>query len=124
MADQERNAPRVNLTKPDDGPESNQSGTANYLEETSAEMAVPASYGRGNYAEQRETNQAAGGTGVGFAALILSILSLFVAPVLFGAVGIVLGFVARRRGATGLGSWAVGIGAISIVLGMFILPFF
>jgi hypothetical protein len=36
----------------------------------------------------------------------------------------VLGFVARRRGAEGLGAWAIGIGAISIILGMFILPFF
>ncbi|MEW8987757.1 MAG: DUF4190 domain-containing protein, partial [Bacillus sp. (in: firmicutes)] len=64
------------------------------------------------------------GTGIGFAAIIVSILSLFVAPILFGAVGIVLGFIARRRGATGLGSWAIGIGAISIIVGMFILPFF
>lgn len=124
MADQERKAPVVTLKKADDGIESNQSGTANYLEETSAEMAAPSMLGRGGYQVARERNEAAGGTGMGFAALILSILSLFVAPVLFGAVGIVLGFVARRRGATGLGSWAIGIGAISIILGMFILPFF
>ena len=35
-------------------------------------------------------------------ALALSILSLFVMPILFGAAGIVLGFIARRRGAKGL----------------------
>jgi hypothetical protein len=61
---------------------------------------------------------------MGYAAIALSILSLFVMPILFGAVGIVLGFMARRRGAEGLGAWAIGIGAISLVIGIFILPFF
>lgn len=124
MADQERKAPVVSLVKKDDQGvgTNNQSRTANYLEETSAEMAAPVSFGRG-YNADRETDTQ-GGTGIGFAAIILSILSLFVAPILFGAAGIVLGFIARRKGAQGLGSWAIGIGAVSIILGMFILPFF
>lgn len=122
MADQENKAPVVNLRKSEGNEDYNQSRTANYLEETSAEMVAPVSIGRG-YNEEREANTGAG-RGVGFAAIILSILSLFVAPILFGAAGIVLGFVARRRGAQGLGSWAIGIGAVSIILGMFILPFF
>lgn len=122
MADQEQRTPVVNLQKDDGAENYEQSRTANYLEETSAEMAAPASFGR-SYNVGRETNAGAG-RGIGFAAIILSILSLFVAPILFGAVGIVLGFIARRRGAQGLGSWAIGIGAVSIILGMFILPFF
>ncbi|MDQ0156366.1 DUF4190 domain-containing protein [Robertmurraya andreesenii] len=122
MADQEQKAPVVNLRK-DEGPHyDNQSRTANYLEETSAEMAAPASFGR-SYDVDRETDTGAG-RGMGFAAIILSILSLFVAPILFGAAGIVLGFIARRRGAQALGSWAIGIGVVSIIIGMFVLPFF
>jgi hypothetical protein len=97
--------------------------TSEYREETAAEIAAPAPLIRGREHEE-EREKAAGGTGIGTLALILSILSLFVLPILFGAAGIVLGFVARRRGATGLGAWAIGIGAISIVIGIFILPFF
>jgi hypothetical protein len=96
---------------------------AEYKEETAAEIAAPVPLVRNR---DREVNRerAEGGTGMGWAALVLSILSLFVMPILFGAAGIVLGFVARRRGAEGLGAWAIGIGAISIIVGIFILPFF
>ncbi|WP_342432330.1 DUF4190 domain-containing protein [Neobacillus sp. FSL H8-0543] len=96
-----------------------------YREETAAEIAAPVPVIRkrdnGNSSSETKTNA---GTGMGYAALALSILSLFVMPILFGAVGIVLGFMARRRGAEGLGAWAIGIGAISLVIGIFILPFF
>jgi hypothetical protein len=65
-----------------------------------------------------------GGRGIGGLALALSILSLFVLPIVLGAAGIIIGFIARRRGATTLGAWAIGIGAVSIIVGMFVLPFF
>lgn len=95
-------------------------------EETAAEIAAPVPVFRDRDRENTEhTNErAAGGAGLGTLALALSILSLFVLPILFGAAGIVLGFVARRRGAEGLGAWAIGIGAVSIIIGIFILPFF
>ena len=94
-----------------------------FREETAAEIAAPISFGRRRgYDDLR--GKAEGGTGTGYVALALSIISLFVLPILFGAVGIVLGFIARRRGAEGLGAWAIGVGAVSIVLGIFILPFF
>ncbi|MFK9093309.1 hypothetical protein [Bacillus salipaludis] len=94
-----------------------------YREETAAEIAAPVpTVRRKERDDSRE--RTAGGTGMGTLALALSILSLFVMPILFGAAGIVLGFVARSRGATGLGAWAIGIGVISIVVGIFILPFF
>jgi hypothetical protein len=97
-----------------------------YIEETSAEIAAPTTLNRTFTTNRTRTDNdtATAGKGIGYAALALSILSLFVLPILFGAVGIILGFVARRRGAEGLGSWAIGIGAISIIVGMFILPFF
>ncbi|WP_420490263.1 hypothetical protein [Neobacillus drentensis] len=97
--------------------------TSEYREETAAEIAAPFTDTRsGEQDEFRE--RTAGGTGMGTLALALSIISLFVLPILFGAAGIVLGFVARNRGATGLGAWAIGIGVVSIVIGIFILPFF
>jgi hypothetical protein len=97
-----------------------------YIEETSAEIAAPTTLNRTFTSNRESTNRetATAGKGIGYAALALSIISLFVLPILFGAVGIILGFVARRRGAESLGSWAIGIGAISIIVGMFILPFF
>nr|WP_263325709.1 DUF4190 domain-containing protein [Neobacillus sp. Marseille-Q6967] len=98
-----------------------------HKEETAAEIAAPVPIApRRNQegTQQNAQNKAQAGTGIGWAALALSILSLFVMPILFGAAGIVLGFIARRRGAEGLGAWAIGIGALSIIVGMFILPFF
>ena len=125
MADQERtNNKVVDLRKKELNEDTTtRLGAADYLEETSAEMTAPVSFERRNNVEDRKETEASG-RGIGFAALILSIISLFVAPILFGAAGIVLGFVARRRGAQGLGSWAIGIGAVSIIVGIFILPFF
>jgi hypothetical protein len=118
MADQERNFEET--PRPYDEEIAN--GPSNYKEETAAEIAAPVRLNRGR---ARDYDRAeTGGRGVGFAALALSILSLFVMPVLFGAAGIVLGFIARRRGAEGLGNWAIGLGAISIIVGIFIVPFF
>ncbi len=74
--------------------------------------------------DEEDVDDVSSGRGVGGLALALSVLSLFVLPVVLGAIGIIIGFIARRRGATKLGTWAIGIGAISIIVGMFILPFF
>ncbi|WP_100372426.1 hypothetical protein [Bacillus sp. FJAT-45037] len=62
--------------------------------------------------------------GVGTFAIVLSILSLFFLPVLLGAAGIVVGFVTRRIGSKTLGNWAIGIGAVSILMTVFFSPFF
>ncbi|MBY0122369.1 DUF308 domain-containing protein [Bacillus sp. S/N-304-OC-R1] len=131
MADQERDYEDYDLRYSEKIGEKNESGAADYDEETSAELAAPITYDRGavtnrNYTAMSETRRETetAGRGIGIAALVLSIISLFVFPVLFGATGIVLGFVARRRGALSLGSWAIGIGVVSIIVGMFILPFF
>jgi hypothetical protein len=99
-------------------------GNGQYREETAAEIAapVPAVSNRKGSEEER-TERTAGGSVLAYSALALSILSLFILPVLFGAAGIVLGFIARRRGSA-LGTWAIGIGVISILIGIFILPFF
>lgn len=94
-----------------------------YNEETAAEFAEPVNLGRNRSYEINEETTGAG-KGFGYAALILAILSLFTAPVLFGATGIILGFVARNRGARTLGNWAIGLGALSVIVSLFLAPFF
>ena len=119
MADLDRK--NMDIRKENELSEEDYFGTGSYHEETSAELAAPLSL---NKREVREyDDERAGGRGIGLSALALSILSLFVLPILFGIAGIVLGFIARRRGASS-GSWAMTIGAISLILSIFILPFF
>jgi hypothetical protein len=97
-----------------------------FMEETAAEIAEPV---RGiNREENRNNNEyrqeEAGGTGIGWWALAFAIVSLFIMPVILGATGIILGFIARRRGAETLGAWAIGIGVVSIIVRMFVIPFY
>ena len=94
-----------------------------YSEETAAEISEP--YRASDRAADRDDNRdgVSEGRGIGYAALAISIISLFVLPVLLGACGIIVGYIARRRGAGALGGWAMGIGIVSLVLGIFITPF-
>ena len=95
-----------------------------YKEETSAELSAPSR-------QSRTSNTDGSGAGTngksgaiaGTIGLILSILSLFVMPFILGVAGVIVGFIARRQG-SGIGSWAIGIGVVSIVVSLFILPFF
>ncbi|MCY8093411.1 DUF4190 domain-containing protein [Bacillus haynesii] len=95
-----------------------------FLEETAAEVAPTYRTDNGDNGEVRNDADAAGGRVTGYIALALSIISLFMLPVLLGIAGIIVGYIARRQGAAGLGAWAMGIGAVSLVLGIFITPFF
>ncbi|SFA38150.1 hypothetical protein SAMN05192569_100136 [Parageobacillus thermantarcticus] len=89
-----------------------------FMEETAAEMAEPVR--RYDERGKEETD----GAGLGWLALALSIISLFIWPVLMGAAGIIVGFIARRRGAETLGAWAIGIGAVAMIVRLFIMPFY
>jgi hypothetical protein len=97
-----------------------------YKTESAAEIAAPVTTGRDYAAVDRDADRdnTVGGRGMGYLALALSIISLFILPVILGAAGVIVGFIARRRGATTLGAWAIGIGIVSIILGIFITPFF
>ncbi|WP_241657839.1 DUF4190 domain-containing protein [Anaerobacillus alkaliphilus] len=103
-----------------------------HREETAAEFAPQRGFvGERPFAENVDEeieadrdNEVTEGRGVGAFAIVLSIISLFFLPVILGAAGIIVGFIARRNGATGLGNWAIGIGAVSIVLTLFFSPFF
>lgn len=99
-----------------------------HREETAAEVAPGSgAFGRPFAREddvEINNEEATEGRGVGAFAIVLSIISLFFLPVILGAAGIIVGFIARRNGATGLGNWAIGIGAVSIILTLFFSPFF
>ncbi|GAA0380265.1 hypothetical protein [Bacillus horti] len=71
------------------------------------------------YMEEKE----AGNTALGWTALVVSIVSLFILPILAGTVGAVTGFFALRNGARTLGGWAIAIGVFSIIMSLFISPF-
>lgn len=60
---------------------------------------------------------------MGWIALILSIASYFMMPVILGSAGIIVGFIARNRGAQTLGNTAIIAGIVSILITLFILPF-
>jgi hypothetical protein len=109
-----------------------------YDEEAAVEVApTPVAYNRPvlqNPEEERpitdapvrsveEDQTAEGGRGIGGLAIALSIISLFIFPVILGAAGIITGFIARRRGAVKLGAWSIGLGILSIVTRLFIAPF-
>jgi hypothetical protein len=102
------------------------SNDSSYNEETSSELAGIAQFDRNDARDSGDdtNSENIAGTTFGFSGLALSVLSLFIMPILLGAAGIILGVVARRRGANTLGAWAIGIGAVSIIVGIFIVPFF
>ncbi|WP_044894778.1 DUF4190 domain-containing protein [Bacillus alveayuensis] len=96
-----------------------------FMEETAAEVAEPVrTINREEQHEKYRNDEEADGKGLGWLALVFSIVSLFIMPVILGAAGIILGFIARRRGAETLGAWAIGIGVVSIIIAMFVLPFY
>ncbi|HEU5138776.1 MAG TPA: DUF4190 domain-containing protein [Bacillales bacterium] len=99
-----------------------------YLEETAAETApFSGDLGRADddarIDEDDRGEQAGHGTGYGILALVLSILAFFFLPVVMGAAGIIIGFIARSKGANAWGGWAIGIGIAAIVISLFAAPF-
>ncbi|PZE22680.1 DUF308 domain-containing protein [Paenibacillus xerothermodurans] len=69
-----------------------------------------------NRTRQAESNAAdlPRGRGLAYTALVLAILSLFVFPMLFGAVALVLGIISYFQGNRALGAWSVILSLISI----------
>ncbi|SEA97047.1 hypothetical protein SAMN05421743_111133 [Thalassobacillus cyri] len=93
-----------------------------YEEEYAQELAM--SPNETIKSEEQETEmQTEVKTGMGWLALVIAGLSLFIAPILLGGAGIVLGFISRRRGAETLGNTAIFIGAASILLSLFFTAF-
>jgi len=60
----------------------------------------------------------------GWIGIALSVISFFMWPIVLGAAGIIFGFVSRSKGADTLGNIAIAAGAISIIISLFLIPFF
>jgi hypothetical protein len=60
----------------------------------------------------------------GWSALVVSILSLFILPVIFGSAGVVLGIIAYFRGNRMLGGWSIAISLISIFTSLVLVPYY
>ncbi|HET6871539.1 MAG TPA: DUF4190 domain-containing protein [Sporolactobacillaceae bacterium] len=88
------------------------------------EVAAEATFDRRLVDDRDDDDDVAGGTGIGWLSLVLSVIGLFFLPVIMGAAGIIIGIIARRQGARALGAWAIGIGIAAIVIKLFTAPFF
>ncbi|RIX54144.1 hypothetical protein D3P08_07845 [Paenibacillus nanensis] len=71
-----------------------------------------------------EAGAKSAGYPLGWVSLIFAIASWFVWPVLLGATAAVLGYVAYRQGAKGLGGWAMAIGIVAVAINLVIVPFY
>ncbi|SDY53181.1 hypothetical protein SAMN05421736_102193 [Evansella caseinilytica] len=68
-------------------------------------------------------DETTGGRGLAAFAIALSIVSLLFLPIIFGAAGLVLGFMAVNRDQKALGYTAIVISAFSIIMSVFFAPF-
>lgn len=89
-----------------------------YDAEAAAEMAPD-----NRYLMSTENRSIEAGAGVGWLAIVFSVIALFFLPIIMGVAGIVVGYIAYREGAKTLGSWAVGLGLAAIII-RFISPLF
>lgn len=106
----------------------------NVNEEMAADYAVGASpvYGAGRSVdrseaanrEEEDDGTRSGGYAIGWVALTFAIASWFIWPVLLGATAAVIGYLAYRQGARGLGGWSMAIGLTAVVLYLVIVPFY
>lgn len=86
-----------------------------FLEETASEFTQPVR-------EENRVDEIQ--HAYGWIALALSIISFFFLPVLFAIAGIIVGIIARNRQSILLGYSAIVLGIISLIVQLFILPFF
>ncbi|MHA7962748.1 hypothetical protein ACX93W_01300 [Paenibacillus sp. CAU 1782] len=74
--------------------------------------------------DRAEGDRSASGSAVGWVALVFAIASWLIWPMLMGITSVVLGFIAYRQGAKGLGSWSIALGLIAIVIRLIAAPLF
>jgi len=91
-------------------------------EETAAELSAQ-DVNKTNTTEEDSGFDMQTNSVIGWAAVALSVISFFWLPILFGAAGIITGFMARNRHATTLGNIAIAAGAIAIIVSLFVTPF-
>lgn len=113
------------------GTPTNLPNAGEFKEEMGADFAygMPLTEAPDNRPERNSVARIAGdaessGTALGWVSLLFAIASWFVWPVLMGATATILGFIAYRRGAKGLGGWAMGVGLVALALNLIIVPFY
>lgn len=94
----------------------------NCNEETSAEFIHPAEYRHSHKEDGNVATKTVSSFGI--LALALSIASLFILPVIFGTVGIVVGIFATKADSRFMGIAAIVIGGFSVIAGLLVYPFF
>ncbi|KIL44418.1 DUF308 domain-containing protein [Jeotgalibacillus soli] len=98
-----------------------------YDEEVSTELAQVAPNSAARFDEPARDGKIENsnrGVWLGYAAVIIGLVAFFTFPVLFGIVAIVIGFISRNAGESKVGGWGIGLGIVSVLLGVFIYPFF
>ncbi|RXZ77142.1 hypothetical protein EBB07_33230 [Paenibacillaceae bacterium] len=102
--------------------------------EMSGELAVPMPLARGAdsgltvEAEPESTGSTAKtiaeGRSTGIIALLFSIASWFVWPILLGLTAAAIGFIAYRQGSRILGAWAMSLGVVAAVCFLVLIPLY
>lgn len=72
-----------------------------------------------DYDYDSKSNARVIGLTIGYTALFFSLFSLFLLPVLFGLIGIVLGIYTVSKGQSTLGYTAIGFGLFSVIISIF-----
>lgn len=109
------------------------SGYPNQMPNVNEEMGADFAYGMPLNRAEAGRSRASDGEGaetkttgysLGWVSLVFAIASWFVWPVLMGATAAVLGYLAYRQGAKGLGTWAMVIGLVALMLQLVIVPLY
>jgi hypothetical protein len=88
-----------------------------YARELAADQYDPEAGGsRANDDQTDHRRVLEGGKGVGWLALVFSVIALFFLPIVLGIAGIIIGYIALREGARTLGGWAIGIGCLAVLI--------
>jgi hypothetical protein len=100
-----------------------------YDAEYSAELAQPHTGNARTPVDVRSSegamqNAVPRGKGLGYAALVVGILSLFFFPALFGSAAIVIGIISYFQGNRALGAWSVVLGLISLGGYYLLVPYY
>ncbi|MFD0958659.1 hypothetical protein [Paenibacillus chungangensis] len=104
-------------------------GAMSFREEMGADFAygMPVSKHskKFRYEEEKAASESdSGAFALGWIALVFSIASLFLWPVLLAPTATILGYMAYRQGARGLGGWSVAISLLVLVIHFIITPIY
>lgn len=98
-----------------------ENNSKNENEQWPVEFSAEVANGTAFEDEQVETRSKEGRS-IGYIALALGILSLFVLPMFFGVAAVITGFFAFSSGSRALGGWSIALGTISFMFSLLFGP--